>query len=242
MIKSLLKINKKESPTVDSTFLSSYYQIHNVARLSHLEKLELPLNDKTVIEFGAGVGDHTLFYLFKNCKVLPTEGRQELCDFISKRFNIETRKVDIENEISEIKNLPKVDVVHCYGILYHIQNPEQFLEASSSLAKLYLLETCVSDDTLPEGIHLTGEESKDPTQAMSGKGCRPSRSWLYKKLKSLFPYVYVPIIQPRHKDFPLDWNNAMDAKVNKRAIFIGSTEELNSKWLSTDLPKIYQAY
>src|SRR5690349_23977184 len=79
-------------------FLSNTYQIINVARLQHLDSLGLSMQYKKVVDLGAGVGDHTLYYLFKNCNVLPIEGRSHLVDFIANRFNIESVKIDFETE------------------------------------------------------------------------------------------------------------------------------------------------
>src|SRR5690242_1107048 len=56
--------------TLYAEFLSPAYQQHNVARLQHLDSLGLPVCGKRVLELGAGVGDHTIFYLHRNCKVL----------------------------------------------------------------------------------------------------------------------------------------------------------------------------
>src|ERR1051326_7281244 len=54
-------------------FLWPEYQQHNVSRLQHLESLGLDLAKKSVLELGAGIGDHSLFYLYRNCRVLAVE-------------------------------------------------------------------------------------------------------------------------------------------------------------------------
>jgi hypothetical protein len=237
-VPSMFKKNAESKPAIYDTFLSPAYQQHNVARLRHLESLDLPLSNKKVIEFGAGIGDFTFYYLIKNCDILPTEGRAALCEFIGKRFNIECRLIDAEKDFEKIKALPYADIVHCYGLLYHISNPEEFLTAISAKGEMLLLETCVSDDTRPEGIHLVSEDASDNTQALSGKGCRPSRSWIYKTLKKLYPYVYLPLTQPKHPDFPTDWSQPVDTtRQNIRAIFIASTKEIKSEKLTSELIK-----
>ena len=60
---TFLRSNTKGKASAESFFLSKHYQMHNVARLSHLESLGLPINGKSVMEFGAGIGDHTFYYL-----------------------------------------------------------------------------------------------------------------------------------------------------------------------------------
>src|SRR4051812_32223762 len=127
----LTKNKKKESFTIYDTFFAPYYQQQNVAKLRHLENLGLDLQRKKVIEFGAGIGDYTLYYLIKSCDILPTEGRAELCNYLSSRFDIPCMLLNIEKDIEKIKTLPHADVIHCYGLLYHISNPEEFLTAIS---------------------------------------------------------------------------------------------------------------
>ena len=92
----LTKIIKSKKPITvrDNNFFDARYQLHNIARLSHLNDLNLDLDNKSVLELGAGIGDHTLFYLYRGGQVTPIEGRQELCDFIFKRFAIIANKID----------------------------------------------------------------------------------------------------------------------------------------------------
>lgn len=51
-------------------FSSPAYQQNNISRLQHLESFERDLARKNVLDVGAGVGDHSLFYLYRNCRVL----------------------------------------------------------------------------------------------------------------------------------------------------------------------------
>jgi 16S rRNA A1518/A1519 N6-dimethyltransferase RsmA/KsgA/DIM1 with predicted DNA glycosylase/AP lyase activity len=107
MMKSIIKIfeglyNKTKVP-YEEPFLSIDYQLHNIARLKHLDTLALDLHNKTVIEFGAGIGDHTYYYLLKNCRVISTDARIELVNHIAKRFGNETMLINIETDIDKIK-------------------------------------------------------------------------------------------------------------------------------------------
>jgi hypothetical protein len=227
---------------INDSFWTPAYQKHNVARLQHLESLGLAINNKTVIEFGAGVGDHTLFYLWKNCQVIPTEARQDLVDFIQHRFGIDALQLDIENDLAKIKLLQTVDIIHCYGFLYHISNPNEFLEAIVDTSQLLLLESCVSDDYQLEGVYLTNEVKENLTQATSGTGCRPTRSWIFNKLKQLYPYVYMPTTQPKHQEFPINWVDLKSPDHLIRAVFIASKNRLKSPYLIEEIPLIYEPW
>jgi cyclopropane fatty-acyl-phospholipid synthase-like methyltransferase len=245
MMKSIIKIfeglyNKTKVP-YEEPFLSIDYQLHNIARLKHLDTLALDLHNKTVIEFGAGIGDHTYYYLLKNCRVISTDARIELVNHIAKRFGNETMLINIETDIDKIKNLPKFDILHCYGILYHISNPEEFLRSLKGKGSLLLLETCVSSDYNIDSNYLVDEDNNNTTQAVSGIGSRPTRKWIFTLLKEVFPYVYVPKSQPDHPEFPKDWTVDFSCfrKGLFRSVFIASENELFQGSLTHILPKIY---
>jgi cyclopropane fatty-acyl-phospholipid synthase-like methyltransferase len=236
------KIGKPLVNKPEDYFLTKQYQLHNIVRLKHLDSLGLDLYGKKVIEFGAGIGDHTYFYLLKNCDVTSTDARSELVDIIEKRFGNKTMVINVETNLQKVLGLPKFDIIHCYGLLYHIHNPEEFLRSLKGKGSLLLLETCVSSDFKKEMNYIVEEDNNDPTQAFSGKGSRPTRSWIFKLLKEIFPFVYTPLTQPDHVEFPKDWNiNFNDSPFNlKRAIFIASETELQQSSLTDVLPKIYK--
>lgn len=232
------KLEKERGIIIDN-FLSAHYQQHNIARLCHLESLGLDLSKKKVIEFGAGIGDHTFFYLIKNCHVLPTDARSELVEFIKNRYGIEAKLFNAETDLIKINTLGHFDIIHCYGLLYHLRKPAEFIEAVSSIGNTLLLETCVSPDQLPLDIYLTEECKKNPTQAFSGFGCRPSRKWIESELKKHFKNIYYPRTQPKHIEFPVDWRSTpKDGLI--RSIFIASHSEIWNPNLTTEMPIIYE--
>ena len=233
---------KTTNASLKNTFLNKSYQIHNVARLSHLESLGLPIIGRSVIEFGAGVGDHTFYYLTKGCRLVTTDARNELVEFIKERFDVTALTINVETDIEKIKKLEKCDIVHCYGLLYHIRNPKEFLNALNSVCKLLLLETCVSHDLREDGEHLVSEDINNPTQAFSGGGCRPTRKWIYNVLRENFRYVYVPKTQPNHPEFPLNWENEMEDRSRLiRAVFVASQTDLgNNTHLTSSIPLLYE--
>src|ERR1041385_2522229 len=100
-------------------FLWPEYQQHNVSRLQHLESLGLDLAKKSVLELGAGIGDHSLFYLYRNCRVLAVEGRSRLAKRLSERLGIDVKVVDFDREAEKLEQLGRFDLVHFYGLLFH---------------------------------------------------------------------------------------------------------------------------
>ena len=65
----------RDNHVPEGAFLSMHYLRHNARRLEHLAGLGLPLHGRSVVEFGAGVGDHTAFYLDRDCAVTATDAR-----------------------------------------------------------------------------------------------------------------------------------------------------------------------
>src|ERR1700740_1455139 len=67
-------------------FKSFRYQRMNQRRLEHLAMLRLPIERRTVLELGAGVGSLTSFFLDRDCTVTSVEPRPENVDVLRKRY------------------------------------------------------------------------------------------------------------------------------------------------------------
>jgi len=218
-------------------FLSQAYQEINIERLKHLDGLGLDLTGRRVIDLGAGIGDHSLFYLMKDCHVTALEGRSDLVDFIRYRLGIPAVTCDMETDLALLRSYSGFDFVHCYGLLYHLSNPAEFLAAAANVGETLLLETIVSPDDSGEA-NLVAEDRTNATQAVSGLGCRPNRRWLFAAMKALFPFVYVPFRQPRHPQFPCMWE--APNTTHSRVVFIGSHSPVQSRELSTEFLNSYR--
>jgi len=222
---------------IHADFSSPAYQQNNIARLQHLESLGLDLSRKNVLEIGAGIGDHTLFYLFRNCRVLAVEGRPRLARKLSKRLDVEAVVIDLDREPEKLERLGQFDFVHCYGLLYHLSDPARLLASIARVGKCLLLETCVS---FGQGRRTnTCEEDRAIfSQALHGKGCRPTREWIFEELKLHFQYVYSTKTQPHHAEFPTEWDfPASAAGPLKRAVFVASKACILNPYLVAALPE-----
>jgi hypothetical protein len=215
-------------------FHSDSYLRHDARRLEHLASLRLPVTHATVLEVGAGVGDHSHYYIDRGCKLTITDARRENLASLMRRYpDQEIAYLDLEDP-EPLPGAP-FNIVHCYGLLYHLRTPDHALDyLAGCCTRLLLLETQVSFGT-DERVPLVDENAKNPTQSCSGAGCRPTRPWLFKKLKSLFEHVYIPRTQPHHEDFPLDWTAPDQHQGLVRAIFIASRTPLDNEVLSTEL-------
>jgi SAM-dependent methyltransferase len=227
-------------------FKNPQYQRHNSRRLEHLASLGLALGGKSVLELGAGVGDLATFFLDRDCTLVSVEPRAENCRIFADSMTtlgaagyarLRQGRL-ITGDIESLHRLVSgtFDIVFCYGLLYHLKDPEAMLEAMASRSTgLLLLETCVSFGR-EEAINATSEPASDPTQAFMGSGCRPTRPWIFNRLKKLFPHAYVPRTQPAHEEFPLDWTIPPPNVRYTRAIFIGSRTALDTPLLLDALP------
>lgn len=218
-------------------FWSSHYVRHNQRRLEHLASLRLPIAGVSVLEVGAGIGDHTSFFLDRGCRVVPAEPRGDNLALLRKRYpGLRIEQLDLDDPGDDIRD--RFEIVYCYGTLYHLQRPAEAIAfMSKHCSGMLLLETCVSrGDT--EEINLVSELEEDQSQSIHGMGCRPTRPWVFNRLKEQFSYVYMPTTQPWHEEFPLRWDIAASPGVLTRSVFIASRTPLTVPGLVEEIPSV----
>ena len=218
-----------------AVFHSDDYLAHNDARLDHLARLlssiGLDPKNKTVLEVGAGIGDHTGFWLKRAAAVTATEPRPENLKIIRQRFP-STRSFQLDLDRPEGTEVDKHNIVYAFGVLYHLRNPAGALSfLADKCSEFLFLETCVSygDDL---AVNITKERGENPSQATSGYGCRPTRSWIFEELKKHFPHVYQPSFQPDHPQFPTDWLQPASERKEMlaRTTFVAARRPINSQF------------
>ena len=201
----------------------------NRARMSHLESLGLPIAGKTVLDVGSGVGHLAQFFLGAGCRVVCVDAREANIHSLRARYpGLEARVVDVETE--PLGDLGRFDVVFCYGLLYHLEDPLSALRNIASVCDgLFLLETIVCDHSEP--VLLLVDESVVSNQALAGLGCRPSPAYVTMALNRIgFPHVYAPRDPPDHPEFRFEWQNDLahtrDGR-NLRCVFVASREPVD---------------
>lgn len=201
----------------------------NRARQEHLASLDLDINGRTVIEVGAGIGLHTQFFLDRGCDVTITDGALANVEEIQRRHP--TRRsfqLDLESA-QAIQHLGHWDICYCYGLLYHVGDPEHVLAMLGSISDTILLELICSTD--PGESVTVVRDPRGLNQSTVGRGCRPSRAWIMSQLNKHWGHAYISRTQPDHPDFPRDWHNPGSG--NTRAIFVGSRREIAKAGLVT---------
>ena len=92
-----------------------------------------------------------------------------------------------------------------------------------------------------EAINPVPELAHIPSQSVTGRGCRPTRPWIFRRLIELLGFAYMPSTQPAHEDFPLDWTGSQPTEREARAVFIGSRRPLNNPLLLNQVPYLQTA-
>jgi SAM-dependent methyltransferase len=232
------RVGRRLLPPPDplSAFHSQAYSRHNARRQEHLASLGIPVEGTSVLEVGAGVGDHTQYFLDRGCRVTITEAREQNLRLLRKRYEgADIRCLNLEDP-DPLEGAP-FDVVYCYGTLYHLSKPASAIRfLSDNCSRTLLLETCVSfGEEL--SVNQTAERRRDPSQALSGTGCRPTRPWVMQELQKHFEFAYVPLTQPNHEEFPIDWTQSSTHTVAlSRAVFVASRLHIANPILLRELP------
>jgi hypothetical protein len=214
-------------------FHNDFYRRINARRLEHLAALGLPLSGRTVLQVGAGIGDHAEFFIDRGCTVTVTEGRADNLEVLRKlRPELRAFRLDLDDPDPAFTE--RFEVVFCYGALYHLARPAQAIAYMADRCTEFLLvESCVSmgaEPSLPQVAELAM-----PDQALAGIGSRPTRSWIRRELERHFEFVYLSVAQPAHPQFPTDWTSEPSEPLT-RAVFVAARKPLDSPLLTVSIP------
>jgi 2-polyprenyl-3-methyl-5-hydroxy-6-metoxy-1,4-benzoquinol methylase len=208
----------------------------NARRLEHLASLDLPIKGgQTLLEVGAGIGMLSSYFTDRGLLCHLTDGRPENVRVLEKKYpEHPCYQLDLNEPLK--RDHLQFSVVFCYGTLYHLEDPWGSIDRLSQLTKgILLLETCVTPDL--QGSPFFVQEPKNKVnQSVSGFACRPNRKAVWNALNRHFEYVYTPVTQPCHPEFPIDWSLKVYPTPLTRAVFVCSRYELNSDMLVTIFP------
>jgi len=204
-------------------------QTINKARLDHLASLEIPVQGKSVLDVGCGVGHLSGFFAERGARVVCVDARPENIARLHSLYpDREARVANVE--FDPLSELGRFEIVFCYGLLYHLENPIAALRnIASCCGELLLLETVVTDYPRPI-FQLADEPPATKNQAVSGFGCRPSPAFVAMALSRMgFPFVYASDTRPNHPDFNFEWTGdgewSRDGRL-LRSIFVASRTKL----------------
>jgi hypothetical protein len=215
---------------IQSQFFAPDILEFNNKRIINIENLLLPISGKTILEPGCGPGLISKYFYNNNCKVFPLEGRKEIVSFV-KENNPSSNIITFDLENDNWDNLPTCDISIAYGILYHLSDPLKFIDnLFKKTNEFCVIETVVSLDTAEDNNNVV-IENNCINQALNKLGCRPTRKHIWNYLISKFTYVYMPLKQTEHSQFPKQFKISEDYIA--RCIFIGSKVKLDIPTLSS---------
>ena len=215
---------------------SPRWRRHNARRLEFLASLSLPIADRTVLELGAGIGDHSSFFLDRGCRLTAVEGRAAAFNVLHQRFasNAFTALL-LDLDPPPLERPGTFEVVVCLGLLYHLARPADLLAwAAEITSDLLILETIVHPSEVDADPVPWSEDAALPGASIRGTGSRPTRQWVWRHLSDSLPFVYATVPQVAHYEFPTVWGTPHPYA--SRAFFVGSRRELRNPALCAELP------
>jgi 2-polyprenyl-3-methyl-5-hydroxy-6-metoxy-1,4-benzoquinol methylase len=217
-------------------FHSFRYTHLTARRLEHLATLGLPLRERHVLEVGAGVGDFTDFFLDRGCRVHTTDVKPMFTSILRQRYALHPLATvgELNLDPPPERGPGLFEIVLCYGVLTLVSDPQATLDfLSQACADLLLIDTPVGDGGIDDINPVTVDVSLAGA-GVSPHACRPSRAWIRAQLLQRFAHVYVPVSQPNHYDYPVNW--VLNSPLGRRAIFVASRRPLDNPQLVADLP------
>jgi transcription initiation factor TFIID subunit 8 len=208
----------------------------NKSRIIHLDSLNFNFKYKKILETGCGArGDITNYLLKKYADITLNDVREDNIKSLLNNLNIilPYNTWNLNNNIDENKLF---DIIICYGLLYHLTDPENCIRHLSNLCKEYCIISTCTNGKNDESINVLFENDLC-MQGFEGYGCRPGRLFIYNTLIKYFKYVYMLTTQPNDIDYPLNFPSEHSSSKN---IFIGSHIELNNENLINYLPNTYK--
>jgi len=165
-----------------------------------LPNLKSALGLETALDAGCGVGFFAEILADCGLLVRAFDGRQQnILEAKARCNNISFEQGDIQD--SRILSLGSFDIVLCFGLLYHLENPFQAIRHLRSLTEKCLL---VESMCLPgaEPLMALRKEPSLEDQSLTDVAFYASESCLVKMLyRSGFSRVYRATRMPEHDDF-----------------------------------------
>jgi SAM-dependent methyltransferase len=202
----------------------------NHARIANLASMGLPLPGKRVLDIGCGVGHLGARLAEMGAHVVCVDGRESnVADLRTRYPRLEAYVGNVESE--DLSRFGRFQIVFCYGLLYHLENPLQSLRNMTAVCdEMLLLETIICDHEM--ALVRVEDESTDVNQALGGIAGRPTPHYVVLALNRVgFPFVYAPVTPPEHEDFRFEWRNNLDCARddhNLRCIFVASRNALKN--------------
>ncbi len=160
------------------------------------DRLEL----RTALDAGCGVGYFAELLQQLGLQVTAFDARKENVAEARRRHpGIEVHVADAEE--LRPQELGTFDLVLCFGLLYHLENPLRAMRRLREMTgKVLLIESVCVPERAP--VLYLRDEAAAEDQALNAVACYPSQGALIKMAyRAGFPAVYGATRLPEHEDF-----------------------------------------
>ena len=194
-------------------------------------KSELRMN--TALDLGCGVGYFSAMLRNAGLQVTAVDGRTENIEEARNRHpGVDFRVADAEDP--SLGGLGTFDLVFCFGLLYHLENPFRAVRNLHALTgKVLLLESMVIPEEQPFLIIM--DEGPVEDQSLRYISCYPSEGAILKMMyRAGFAHVYRFREMPNHEDY-----RPAIGRVRRRTVIAASALALDSPLLDVAVePKL----
>jgi SAM-dependent methyltransferase len=195
-------------------------------------ELKEPLALRTALDVGCGLGYFSGFLRSAGFDVTAIDGRQSNLDEAERR-NPEIRFLRFDAEDPTIRSLGKFDLVFCFGLLYHLENPMLTIRHLKEMTgELLLVEAVIQPGTEPMMTLI--EETPDEDQGLNHIAFYPTEACLLKMCyRAGFTHAYTFSVKPDHPHY-----QAQQLRPRIRTMLAASHKLVHSKLLvRTSEPK-----
>ena len=211
-------------------FDQSHYDALNAARGEVVARLLPDLkqrrNLKTALDLGCGLGHYAEILHEYGFDVLAVDGRADNVEEARRRLpHLKFQVADAQDPA--LTSLGKFDLVFCFGLLYHLENPFRVIRSIAELtSEIALIEGIVYPS--PEPAMVLMDENAGEDQGLNYMAYYPSEPCLVKMFRrSGLSHCYNPERMPVHPEYRRGTNG-----FRRRTILASAKQSLESPLLS----------
>lgn len=210
-------------------FDAEHYESLNASRAAavrrFLSEMKGPLNLRSAIDVGCGLGYFSELLRSLGLDMTAVDGRRENVEEAARR-NPEMRFHTMSAEDPSLPTLGEFDLVFCFGLLYHLENPFLAIRHLKAMTRrLLLVEAVILPGEAPL-MNLVDEGSSED-QGLNHIAFYPTESCLVKMFyRSGFRFAYRFAPLPDHPGYR--WANGLP---RVRTMLAASFEPISSSLL-----------
>ena len=219
-----LDISNDELSALNNFRTDRYFWL-NEYRWRLLLQAGIPFKNMTIFEPGAGIGDQTAWLLQQGAsKIVVSDGREVNVGIIKKRFSVNPKVMvmqggDLENCLDLPQFQVKADLVYCWGVYYHINDPMPEFPILKKLSLIAPMSVMDFQESLTGTDYVKSEFLEESSASVSHNSGRQTMSTMAKAVRDIFGYAYFPAEQ-------MNWNDPSCID-DPRRIIVGSKTPLN---------------